>query len=706
MKRIKYIPAFEHSECALSCIVMICLYYKNHTNLTMLREEYGVPQGGFNISQIINIFKNIGLETIAVKVNILESIKEPFIAYYGEDHFVVVEKVTKKSVIIIDPTYGKIKLQFSEFMEKFSGIAILVAEDKSYPIKKKINWSLKDNFILIMINRHKKILLFILLLSLGVQIVSVIIPSFIKMLLDFTTDAKITQGTNIFISIGILAFIYYALNVVRRRLITKMQNIFDKELTESTVAKILNLPLKFFINRGKGELLFTINSNQYIRVFLSSNVISICIDLIFSFFYCYLMFQYSPYLTLITIIISILLFIITLMDTKFLLNKNQQQLRTINENQNIVNEIISNIETIKSVNAEQNMFKKWSSAFSKQFLIETEKTRVDSLLESLPLTISIIFPLIIYSVGIRLGNISVGSLVAFNTLSMSFLIPILSIADSYFQLISSKVYIQQLLDVLKSKEESKGSSPGRDIKIDRGEIVLENISYKYDYFSKNILSDISLSIKSNEKVAIVGESGSGKSTLLKIIAGLLVSEQGKIIIDGQEINDNINKKSYRKSLGILLQNNSLFNGSIKNNIELGREVKVKDILKATKQADLEKFLNSLPAGLNTIISESGRNISGGQIQKICIARSLIFEPKILLMDEPTSSLDQISDEKIIDSLLDINSTIIIISHRLSNMKKFDKILVMSDGKLIAQGNHDFLLRTNEHYKYLVSGGGI
>ena len=210
-----------------------------------------------------------------------------------------------------------------------------------------------------------------------------------------------------------------------------------------------------------------------------------------------------------------------------------------------------------------------------------------------------------------------------------------------------------------------------------------------------MLKNINLTIEDCEKIAIVGESGSGKSTLLMLLANMLQPTSGKINVGGCDItNESINKNYYRKQIGIVLQKSMLFTGSIKDNIEIGRHITEDEFAAAIKGADLDNLIQNYYTKENTIISEGGANISGGQKQRICIARAISKNPRIILLDEPTSSLDNISERHIMDNLFNMHATVIVVAHRLSNITKFNKIIVLKDGEIESIGSHKELLNNS------------
>ncbi|MDR0614827.1 MAG: ATP-binding cassette domain-containing protein [Lactobacillales bacterium] len=235
--------------------------------------------------------------------------------------------------------------------------------------------------------------------------------------------------------------------------------------------------------------------------------------------------------------------------------------------------------------------------------------------------------------------------------------------------------------------------------IKNGKISLQNVSFSYNKFSPPTLVSIRLNIEAGEKIAIVGKSGSGKSTLLKILGGMHQPTSGELKVDGFDVYQH-NKKDYRKQIGIVMQESILFNGTIEENLLMGRKIDKVDLIKAIKNADLESFINAFPLKMKTIISEEGKNISGGQRQRISICRSIIGSPKIILLDEPTSSLDNLSENKIMNNLFTIDSTLVVVAHRLSNIGKFDKVILMDQGRIIAVDEHEKLLKSCIPYQEL------
>lgn len=276
---------------------------------------------------------------------------------------------------------------------------------------------------------------------------------------------------------------------------------------------------------------------------------------------------------------------------------------------------------------------------------------------------------------------TIGGVIAFNSIGVTFLTPLMSIINAYSQLLVVRVYLERLLDILETPSEKSMFGKNKIDKI-RGKIELNHVSFKYSRFSDETLADISLTIHPKEKVAIVGPSGSGKSTLLHVISGLYKTTSGTIKYDNLDIND-LDIQELRKHLGIVLQNHNVFNGTIKENITMERGYSDNDVLRTLSLTGLNDLIAELPIGLNTHISEDGNNLSGGQSQKLSLARTIIANPAVLLLDEPTSSLDNISETKIMRNLFNMESTVVVVAHRLSTIGNFDKIIVLNHGAFVS-----------------------
>lgn len=699
MKKIRFIEQMEHSECGLACVAMLCNYYQYQINLSKLREEYGVPVGGYTLFQLKQMLSDFNIDSKGIKIidiNALDKSYFPFIAFWENKHFVIVEKVGRNKILIVDPSSGRHWMDRNEFSEKFSQSALIAKPNKEFNTYKN---SHKISYFFSIIKTNKPLLIKLFITSILIQIVSLFIPLVTQRLID---KVVLTINTNFLNKVGIciilFAVFFYFLTLFRSFLIIKVQVLFDNELMTKLLSHLLDLPYSFFTNRSSGELLYRINSNLIIRQILTQNFVSIFIDSILIFIYLFMMFKYSTSLSVLVLIFSFILVVISIFNSYKVNQITNLELLQQALVQKSLNETINGILTIKSMGKEDIFYSNWKEPFNIQLNYSKEKGKWSTILSNISNIIQIVFPIFLIwygSYSLANQNFTLGMLVAFNSLASSFMQPVISLSSSYTDIMVLKTYLNKLYDILTTKPEQGLTQ--KTYAIINGNITLKNIYFKYSKFDLYTLKNISLSISPGEKIAIVGKSGSGKSTLLKILLGLFTPQQGNVYVDDIDIK-NINIRNFRKQIGIVLQEPQLFNSTIKENIVFGnRDIDDDHIEFVSKKAGILDIIKSLPLGLETIISEKGINLSGGQRQKIALARALINNPKILFMDEPTSSLDNEAEKDFMNQIFKLDTTCVVISHRLSTIDKFNRIIVMNNGEIVEQGTHYDLLNHNGYY---------
>lgn len=694
--RVRFQQQSEHSECGLACVTMLIDYFVKRINLSSLRKRYGVPNGGYNLEQMHTILEEYGLVSKAAKIDVelIHDLPLPFICYWKDKHFIIIEKITKNSILIIDPASGKQKISYEIFKENFSQIALYITNGSRRKLElPKINPILKS----ILVN-NKKVLLKTFLITLAMQCISVVVPYIIQLIID---ENKVIFSYGIMPLVLLVLVIwasYYLVSMIKTRITVNFQTAFDEDFLSKTIKQLLDLPYSYFVNRSKGELVYRINSNTYIREVLLEQISGLIINIMFFFLYLVVMFLYSKSLCIVTLSIAFVLCLFSYISSRINQKISQNEMIVLTKSQNMINELVNNIFTIKSTNAQACLYNKWKKNFDEQIFLEKKRAKYMSVIANIPFSLEVFYPLIVFILGYFLilqQKMTLGSVIAFSSIGVSFLSPMLSIMNSYGQLLMLKIYIDRLLDILETPTEL--IITGREnVSNYQGRITMKNISYRYSYFSDKVLNNVSLDIRPNEKIAIVGETGSGKSTLLKIASTLYQATEGEIFFDGNNL-EKLNIQRFREDIGVVLQENVLFSGTIRENISMGRSYSTKEIWKCIKETGLKELVESFPLGLETNISESGQNLSGGQRQKISIARAIISNPKVLFLDEPTSALDNESEKNIMECLLNMHTTLVVVAHRLSMIEEFDRIIVMRHGRIIESGTHEELLSQKKYY---------
>ncbi|MGL4696844.1 peptidase domain-containing ABC transporter [Enterococcus larvae] len=700
-KKVPFVEPSEHSECGLACVTMILNYYKDSVTLNQLRDIYGVPKGGNTLLNLKEILEERGIETKAIRVlelDILMEQTEPVICFWENRHYVVLERLTKDFAVILDPAEGKKKIPLAEFEALFTDFALLVeAQDVTIQRTEKRKNAALSIFKRIFKEQKLKASVFIGL-TLLIQGVSILVPRLTQLIID-RSQASNQLITQIGWGILLMFIAYYLLQVARGLTLIVLENLFDLTLMKAFMRKIMHLPLRFFVNRSTGDLIFRANLSVIIQQIMSQRMLTLFVDFLFVFIYLILMLAISPQMTLIAFAGAIVMGGISFVNSKKVQAITDKELLAQSRVQRILVELFEGMETVKSSGSEKQFYNKWLGNFRQQIDLRVEKDRFSTWVRTIQTSIQFILPVLLIYIGVFQlmdDQLTLGQIISFNSLAGAFITPIVVVFDSYTEILLLRSYfgkLNEILDASETRKKPKGAVKVKEIQ----SLDIRSVSFKYSRFEENILEDISFSVKAGEKIAIVGKSGSGKSTLLKLLAGLYEPTEGAIEVNQQDLRT-INEESIKRVTSIVNQKPTIFNASLLENIVMNQEEFDEQRLEqAIYDSRVSEIIQNLPLGLETPISEGGMNLSGGQMQRISIARALVKETQLLLMDEPTSSLDNISENFIMNQLKHYSFTCIVIAHRLNTVRHFDRILVVDQGRIVEEGTHETLIQKKGYY---------
>lgn len=701
MKKIKQIPQLIQTECGLCCIAMISRYYESYITLNDLREYLDPGRDGVDIRSIHKLLLNLNYDSkvYRVKGEGIRNLNLPCILYWKNNHFVVLEKINKKRIVIVDPALGRINLTEEEFQKNFSNIVITAKPNENFEkIKKPKNiWLSYMNIII----KSKKMLFVMIVLSIINYIFTLILPIITQRIIDNTESI-----TNKFIIGLIILFFTYIITIF---LNGKNQVLFKTELfknfSEYVYKHLIKIPYGFFEKRSYGSLLFSLESLTIVKNLYAEKLVSFFINFGAVSILTLYLFISIPILgfTLFIILVSVA-FLLKLLSKKILM-LNQMEISGLSNVQVIQTELIYSMLNIKIAKIEDKIYDLWN----KEFLYTLNKTKNRDLAQNYYTAVSVavqtILPVVLLIFGIALyskGLYSLGQIMSYYSIINTICIYSVSIITTmnYFEL--SEQYLQRVKDITDQKEENEGNKwleQGFE-----GDINLRSVSFRYSKSSPIVLKNINMNIPFGKKIAIVGASGSGKSTLGKLILGLYEPSEGDIKLGDIDIKD-INKKSLSKLMGIVPQDTYLFNKTIFENITMNREdITIEEVIEACKIAQIDNEIRNMPMGYDTLISDMGMNISGGQRQRIILARSIVSKPKIILFDEATSSLDSINENNISKYLENLGFTRIIIAHRISTIADSDIIYVLQNGEIVEEGKHEELMSKRGVYFNLYKSG--
>ncbi|MCY6355558.1 peptidase domain-containing ABC transporter [Clostridium sp. ZS2-4] len=707
----KYVCIKQHDikDCAAACLATISKQYGLKIHISKIREIAGTDKQGTNAYGIVNAANKLGFSAKAVKVvkqeDIFVKFPLPAIAHVIVDgmllHYVVIHKVTKKEILIADPAKGIVKYTPKDFFKIWTGVLILMVPSNEFIKGNKTN-GLFSRFM-VLLKPHKKLMLNIFASSIIITLLGILSSFYFKFLMDDILQYNLKKTLHI-ISIGIIILYTFKilLNAFRTQLLLHLSQKLDIPLMLGYYNHVIELPLNFFGTREVGEIISRFNDASKIRTAISGATLTIMIDTIMAIIGGIILYNQNSLLFGITIIPVILYGIIVLCFNKPIKDVNREMMENSASLTSYLVESLNGIETVKAFNAENEVNFKTEQKFIKLLKSIFRNGMINNFAGSIKSGVKCIFGVIILWIGayeVIQNKLSLGQLLAFNALLVYFLDPIENLINLQVQLQTAIVAADRLSEILdlqleKSTDEDKKINPTSL----NGDIKFKNISFRYGS-RQLVLQDFNINILSGEKIALVGESGSGKTTIAKLLMNFYQCEKGEILINQYNIQD-INREILREKISYISQDIFLFSGTIKDNLCLGnKNLDFQSIIDACKKAKVHDFINQLPLRYNTYVEENGSNFSGGQKQRLAIARAILKKPDILIMDEATSSLDSVTEKAIAQTMYEFskNMTTIIIAHRLSTIMRCDKIFVIDKGKIIETGSHNELIKNKGHY---------
>ncbi|PEV84007.1 peptidase C39 [Bacillus thuringiensis] len=698
-RKVPFIEQVQQTECGICCIAMIAAYYKSAVSFYELHEYAGSGRDGTNLLALKQLGKQLGFNSKCFKSSTkqLENIQLPAVVFWENKHYVVLEKITKKGFVIVDPAMGRRKLSYDQFNNYYSGYVMTCKPTEKFKRQKEKNlwFPLIKTFF-----KNTNLVIFIIFSSLILQGLALGIPNLIQFIIDKVITPQEKETLELFlIGIIIVVMVQAIFTFIRGRILIRLENYLDKSMMQEFFYHVLKLPYKFFQLRSFGDILFRIGSLRAIRDMISSQIIKSILDLgLIIFIFGYMMYQ-SVILTGLVLIITTLNILLTLISKPLIKEANQNEITKSTVVQGIQTETLYGIFGVKMTGMENVIYKRWLSSFEELLKAYKRKGNILNYVTTIGSTLAVLSPLMVLWLGahqVFSGILTLGGLISFYAIANQFFSLSNSILQTYNSFVITGSYLKRVRDVLDTPVEYNTTDPIKFEKL-KGEIQLRNVSFSYTKYSEKSLNQINLHIKPGQKVALVGKSGSGKSTLARVILGLHEPTEGYIQYDGHDLNK-YDKSSLRKNIGVVPQDVTLFNRTIYDNISLNNpEINSEMIVKAAKIAQVHEEIIQMPMQYNTIVSEMGMNISGGQRQRIALARAFVYNPSILVLDEATSSLDHVNEEKIDNYLSEIRCTRIVISHRLTTIMNSDLIVVMDNGEIIESGTHDELINTDGYY---------
>jgi HlyB family type I secretion system ABC transporter len=706
--RYPFIAQQSTADCGAACLTMVGVYWGKKLSMNRLRDLANVDRNGASLRGLALAAENIGFSTRPVKTGLTKLAEQtlPAIAHWEGKHYIVVFEITRKHVVVADPAIGQRTLSHAAFKAGWTGYALLLQPTaflKDTPEASQPMWQFLN-----LVKPHWLVLLEVFVASLLIQIFGLITPLFTQLILDRVVVQR-SALTLTAVGLGLLLFGLFrvAMTGLRQYLLDHTANRVDLSLIVGFIKHTFQLPLSFFESRYVGDIISRVQENHKIQRFLTGEALSISLDLLTVFVYVGLMFWYSWKMALLALVVVPPFILLALIATPFLQRVSREIFNASATESSYLIQSLTGVQTVKAMAIEQTVRWRWEELFRNSIKTNFSGQVIGNTLQIFSATIETVATtgLLWFGAWLVIQNeLTIGQLVAFNMLLGNVINPFRRLTVLWNQLQEVVIAVERINDVLEAEPEEDLQNQTRlTLPEIQGHIRFDNVTFRYHPESDvNTLENINFIVKPGQMVALVGRSGSGKTTLSRLLLGLYLPTEGKILIDGCDI-ASLNLRSLRQQVGVVDQDTFLFGGTIRENISTSHPgALLEDVIEAAQLAGAHSFIEELPMGYETQIGEGGGMLSGGQRQRLAIARALLNNPPLLVLDEATSHLDAESERIIQTNLNSIlhNRTTFVIAHRLSTVRNADLILVLDRGVIVESGTHDELMAKRGKYFYL------
>ena len=701
----------EAVECGAAALSSVLGHFGLFVPLEALRHECGVSRDGSKASNVLKAARKYGLIAKGYKYDSLEKIyalKFPVILFWNFNHFVVLEGFRRGKVFLNDPAQGPRTISLEELDGSYSGVVLTFEPGPDF--KKGGAAPSMAPALLRRLRGSESALLYAILAGLFLVIPGLVIPTFSRVFIDeYLVKDQAWLLNYLFVAMGVAVVVQGTLKWLQEYFLLRLETKLALSTSSNFFNHILRLPAAYFGQRYSGEIGGRVAINDKVAKIVSGKLATTSIDLVMTLFYALLMFLYDWSLTLIVIAIAFLSVIAVRLAARFRTDASRRLVQDKGKLMGTAMSGIQMIETLKATGSETEFFTRWAGYHAKTINTEQFMGVLSQLVSAVPTlvqTVSTVAVLMLGGLKVISGDFSIGMLVAYQTLLASFTRPLNSFVQFGSTLQELTADMNRLDDVMRYPQDAQYEQDERlkfDPKVIKlsGHVELKNVTFGYSPLEKPLIEDLNLTIEPGHRVALVGASGSGKSTAAKLISGLYEPWSGEVLFDGVP-RTQIPRSLLANSISVVDQEIFLFGGTVTENVTMwDPTIDVKRIGGACKDAVIDDVIETREGSYTSPVQEGGGNFSGGQCQRLEIARALVGNPTIIILDEATSALDPTTEAAINESMQRRGCTCIIIAHRLSTIRDCDEIVVLQRGKVVQRGTHDEMKDVEGPYKGLI-----
>ena len=711
--KVPVVMQMEALECGAASLTMILAYYEKWIPLEQAREDCGISRDGSKAGNVARAARSYGLEAQGYRFE-PEELKEkasyPCIVHWNFNHFIVLKGFKNGHAYINDPARGDVVLTEEEFDEGFTGVTLLFAPGESFePSGKKKSMA---DFAKKRMEGTGKAFAFVAITTGTASLCLLITAGLAKFFMDYLlTGNNPNMVVPFLVVISLVAAIQIIVQWICAIYSLRISGKFDAVGNATYFWHVLRLPMRFFSQRMAGDIEQRRLTNAVIANLLVNTFAPLIINAAMLVFYLIFMINYSVVMTLIGVSAIIVNLLVSQLISDKRVNITRVQMRDAAKLYSTTVSGIEMIETIKSSGAENGFFRKWSGFQASVNAQNVKLEKLNAYFGKLPVIVMNLTNNLILIIGVyyvMTGKFTAGTVIAFQGLFAQFLGPAQSFVNAGQSLQEMRTEMERIQDVMeypldpavekpaavKSADESKAKLSGR--------LSMRDISFGYSKLSPPLIQDFNLELQPGKSVAFVGGSGCGKSTLSKLISGLYQPWSGEILFDGKPM-DEIDREVFTGSVAVVNQEVILFEDTIANNIKMwDQSIEDFEMILAARDAQIHDDVMQRDGGYQYKLTEGGQNFSGGQRQRLEIARVLAQDPTLIIMDEATSALDAQTEYNVVKAIKDRGITCVVIAHRLSTIRDCDEIIVLDHGEVVERGTHSELMANGGVYLQLVA----